>query len=249
MLTSYTGLIILGAAVIICAACSLFSGKARLHFTPGRAEKKQWLKERIADSLEECAPIHLNVGTASDSDLSNAAVLTAAEAGKTVSAQMAFADEPWLISSSSAAAGYFEKDAVKTGLDNADYGSDFDEDCTVYTGFSPVFHQAASDASLSNTPAALHLNIGSFGSTAALQDMGYDCSEGILTAGDDLSVQAVGLLTADRVFVGEESFELPLALKNEERTSPELLAMDVFRFAAAAVAAVVIILGVIGMVL
>lgn len=223
-------LIIIAVGIIAYAAALLFRDSIRVKPSHGMNTRKQWLKAGISDSLEKSEPIHLNIGIQNDSDLNSGAGLTAMTGVENVSAQMAFADEPWRISCGSAGVAFFEKDAVKIGLDNADYGNDFEEDCTRYCGFSPVLHQAASISMNEGKPVALHMNLGTFGSSAVIQDLAYAPDERIFIAGDDLASQAVGLITADQVMIGEEQTEISGYMSGDSETDPSLLTMDILRF-------------------
>lgn len=232
----------IGAAVVlVILVCYLLSLvlKNKIKLT-GRAYsrgKDERLRSQIANSLEEARPIHLDVGNAFEGDLGGGSVLASMEATEAVSSQMAYADEPWAITGSAGSAAAFEKDAVQRGMENADYAGSFDADCAAMTGISAFTHTAGNYASLEKEPAALHLSVGAFGPAAALNDPLCSHGEVICAAGDDPVTQAVSMLTADEVYVGEQVYEIPDSLRRAERKNAALMTMD-----AARIAVVVVIL-------
>ncbi len=234
--------IILGMALIYLI-CRLTAGKIRMASRAYDRDKDRLIRRQIANSLEESAPIHLDIGSCGEGSLSGGAVLSAAEATETVSAQMAFADEPWMITGAGGMAAAVEKDAVQTGMDAADYGNSFDSDSVTFSGVSAVSHAAGNSAALEMKPSALHLSMGSFGSMPALTDTLCSKGEALCIAGDDLISQAVGTVTADAVYVGEQFAEIPKSLSRQEKKDPALLAMDVMRWLLAAGVAVFVFMG------
>ena len=243
MQASPAGAVIILGMVLIFLICWLIAGRIRIISRSYNREKDRLIRRQIAYSLEESAPIHLDIGSSGDGSLSGGAMLSAADATETVSAQMAFADEPWMITASSGVASANEKDSVQTGMDAADYGNSFDSDCTAFSGVAPVSHFAGNSSALEAKPSALHLSIGAFGSISALADT--MCSKGdiLCVAGDDLLSQAVGTVTADAVYVGEQFTEIPDSLSRKEKKDPALLAMDVFRWVLIAAIAVFTVMG------
>lgn len=231
MQTSVTGIVIIVIILLIYALCILIKDRLHPRNLFYQRAKDRWLRGQIADSLEECDPIHMDIGSYGNSDMAGISALTAMQTAQTVSGQMAFSDGPWLITCSSGAVSYFERDAIKQGLDMVDYGNEFDPDCTIYAGFSPVSHQAGMIGILDRSSAALHLDIGAFGAETALQDLAFDTQEGICIAGENLMSQAAGILTADEVYVGEQLFELPKSLDRESEADAGLMTMDILRFA------------------
>lgn len=208
--------------------CRLIGTRVHLASRGYNRPKDRLLRLHIAKSLEESDPIHLDINDGGDCAFGGG-VLTAAAAAETVSAQMAYADEPWAITAPGGMAVSIQKDAVRMGMEAADYGNSYDSDCTVYSGASPFGHLSANAAALDKVPSALHLSIGSFGATPALSDTLYTKGEVLCVGGDDLISQAVAAVTANAVYVGEEHAEIPGSLDHSEKKNSALLAMDVMR--------------------
>ncbi len=230
MQASRVGAVIVLTMALIYLLCRLFVGRTRIVSRAYYRFKDDLIRKQIANSLEVSAPIHLDIENSCEGNLAAGAVLSAAEATETVSAQMAFADEPWMITGSGGFLTAFEKDAVQTGMEKADYGSSFDSDCAVYTGASCMVHNAGNAAALEMEPSALHLSIGSFGPVTALTDMASARGEVLCVGGDDLVAQALGSVSADAVFIGEQFVEIPDSLHRSEKKNPALLAMDILRW-------------------
>ena len=243
MQASPAGAVIILGMVLVFLICWLIAGRIRIVSRSYNREKDRLIRRQIAYSLEESAPIHLDIGGSGEGSLSGGAMLSAAEATETVSAQMAFADEPWMITASGGIAAAYEKDSVQTGMDAADYGNSFDSDCAALSGVAPVSHLAGNSSALEVKPSALHLSMGAFGSIPALSDT--VCSKGdiLCIAGDDLISQAVETVTADAVYIGEQFTEIPDSLSRKEKKDPALLAMDVFRWVLIAAIAVFTVMG------
>ncbi len=211
--------------------CRLIGGHLRLTSRAYHREKDRLLRRQIEASLEYSAPIHLDIGSSSEGGLAGGAALSAAEAAATVSAQMAFADEPWVITAAGGLDTAVEKDTVRSAMEAADYGNSYDPDCTVFTGTGDIEHSAGNSFTLEKEPSALHFTIGSSGpASAALSDTLYSKGEILCVAGDDLLAQAVGTLSADAVFIGEEYTEIPDSLDHKMKNDPALIAMDVMRW-------------------
>lgn len=224
----------IGAAVILVIsavylASLLLKDNIKLVGRAYSRSKDIRLRSQIASSLEEASPIHLDVGNTVEGDLGGGSVLASMEATEAVSSQMAYADEPWTITGSAGSAAAFEKDAVKRGMESADYSGSYDADCATLTGVSAFAHIAGNYAALEKDPVALHLSIGSFGAAAALNDPICSHGEVICAAGDDPLTQAVSVLTADEVYVGEQVYEIPDALRRGERKNAALMTMDAAR--------------------
>ena len=247
MQASMAGAVIILAMALIWLICRLLAGKIRITSRAYDREKDRLIRRKSAASLEESAPIHLDIGSCAEGGLAGGSLLAAAEATETVSAQMAFADEPWMITGGSGVSAAVEKESVQTGMDAADYGNSFDSDSVVFSGISPVSHAAGNSTALEMKPSALHLSMGSFGPLQALSDTVYSKGEALCIAGDDLVSQAVGTVTADAVYVGEQFAEVPDALGRNEKKDPALLAMDVMRWILAAAAVVFIVMGLRGL--
>ena len=237
------GAVIIAGMVIIYLVCRLITGKIRIASRGYNRSKDRLIRRQIANSLEESAPIHLDIGHSGEGSLAGGAVLSAAEATEAVSAQMAFADEPWMITGSGGFSSAVEKDAVLTGMEAADYGNSFDSDCAVFTGVSSAVHMTGNSAALEMAPKALHLSMGEFGPLSALSDTLYAKGDALCIGGDDLLSQAAGTVTADAVYVGEQFTEIPDALARCEKKDPALFAMDVIRWVMIAGIAVFIIMG------
>ena len=225
-LTAVFVLIIAGVYFI----CRLVGSRVSLVSRAYNRGKDRLIRSQIAKSLEESAPIHLDVNDGGESALGGGTILAAAKATETVSAQMVFSDEPWAITSSGGMAVNIEKDAVHMGMSAADYGSFFDSNCAVFTGMAPFEHLAGNSSVLEKEPSALHLSLGSFGASTALSDTIHSKGEVLCVGGDDLISQAVGTVTADAVYVGEQFAEIPNAMDHEEKKDPSLMAMDVMRW-------------------
>lgn len=228
--TRLVSLIIFTMAMIYLF-CRMFINRSKLFSRVYNRDKDSLIRKHIAKSLEESAPIHLDLGDNGEASLSGGAVLVAAGAADTISAQMAFADEPWTITAPGGFAVNIQKDAVRTGMETADYGSSYNSDFGTFSGISPFVHLAGNAAALEKEPNALHLSIGSFGSAAALTDPLFSKGEVLGIGGTDLVSQAVGTVTADAVYVGEQFAEIPDALDRTEKKSSALFAMDVTRWA------------------
>ena len=238
-----TGAVIIGGMIIIYLICRLITGKIGIISRGYYRGKDRLIRRQIANSLEESAPIHLDIGNSGEGSLAGGAVLSAAEATEAVSAQMAFADEPWTITGSGGLSAAVEKDAVLTGMEAADYGNSFDSDCAVFTGVSSAVHMTGNSAALEMAPKALHLSMGEFGPVSALSDTVYTKGEALCIGGDDLISQAVGTVTADAVYIGEQFTEIPDAMARGEKKDPALFAMDVIRWILIAGLAVFIAMG------
>ena len=243
MQASLAGAVIIGGMVIIYAVCWLITGKLGIISRGYNRSKDRLIRRQIANSLEESAPIHLDVGNSGEGNLACGVVLSAAEATEAVSAQMAFADEPWMITGSGGLSSAVEKDAVLTGMEAADYGNSFDSDCAVFTGVSSAVHMTGNSAALEMEPKALHLSMGEFGPVSALSDTLYNKGDALCIGGDDLLSQAVGTVTADAVYIGEQFAEIPDALARGEKKDPALFAMDVIRWILIAGIAAFIVMG------
>lgn len=241
------GAVIIPGIIVIYLICLLVSRKVRLISRSYNREKDKLLRHQIADSLEEAAPIHLDIGNNNEGELSGGSVLAAAAATETVSAQMAFADEAWLITASDGMSAALEKDAVRNGMTMADYGNAYDPDCAVFSGTSPIEHGAGNCVVQETAPSALHLSMGAGGTACALSDVLYQKGEVICVSGDDLLSQAVGTVSADAVFVGEQVFEIPDSLDREEKKNAALMTMDVIRWLVIAAAAAFIAAGLSGL--
>ena len=246
MQASRVGAVIVLTMALIYLLCRLLIGRIRIVSRAYYRFKDDLMRRQIANSLEVSAPIHLDIGNCCEGSLAAGAVLAAAEATETVSAQMAFADEPWMITGSGGFMTAFEKDAVQTGMERADYGSSFDADCAVFTGTSCMAHNAGNAAALEMEPSALHLSMGSFGPAASLTDMASDRGEVLCVGGDDLVTQALGTVSADAVFIGEQFVEIPDSLHRKEKKNPALLTMDILRWMLIAVIVAFGTMGLIG---
>ena len=106
----------------------------------------------------------------------------------------------------------------------------FRNDFGTFSGVSPFEHLSGNAAALEKAPSALHLSVGSFGAVPALTDTLYNKGEILGVGGTDLISQAVGTVSADAVYVGEQYAEIPDALDKTEKKSSALLAMDVMRW-------------------
>ena len=221
-------IILIMAAIYLI--CRLISSKSRLTSRAYHRDKDILIRRHIAKSLEESAPIHLDLGDSGEAVTSGGAALAAAGAADTVSAQMAFADEPWAITAPGGLAVNILKDAVRTGMETADYGSSYNGDFGTFSGISSFEHFAGSTAALEKEPSALHLSIGSFGAAAALSDPLYSKGELLGIGGTDLISQSVSALTSDALYVGEQYAEIPDALDKTEKRSSSLFAMDIMRW-------------------
>lgn len=227
--TRLTAVIILVMACIYLI-CRLIGNKSKFSSRAYDRAKDHLIRSRIARSLEESAPIHLNISDSGEAALGGGSVLAAAAATETVSAQMAFADEPWAITSPGGLANNIEKDAIRMGIEAANYSSADYIDSSVFSGTAPFTHMAGNAAALEMAPSALHLSIGSFGTTPALTDTLYSKSEVLCVGGDDLLSQAAAAVTADTVYVGEQYTEIPDSLDHTKKTNSSLLAMDIMRW-------------------
>ncbi len=243
MQASMTGAVIILGMIMIYLVCCLATGKIRISSRGYHRDKARLIRRQIANSLEESAPIHLDIGNSSEGNLAGGVLLSAAEMTETVSAQMAFADEPWMITGSSGLAAAVEKDAVRTGMEAADYGNSFDSDCAVFTGVSSEVHMTGNSTALDMAPNALHLSMGEFGPVSALSDMVYSKGEALCIGGNDLLSQAVGTVTADAVYIGEQFTEIPDALARCEKKDAALFAMDVLRWLLIAGIAAFVVMG------
>ena len=236
---------IASVVILIMAAvyltCRLVGKRNRLKNRAYDRNKDRLIRLHIAKRLEESAPIHLDLGDGGESGLAGGSVLAAAGAAETVSAQMAFADEPWVVTAPGGFAVNTQKDAVRMGMSAADYGSSYDSDFGAFTGVSSMSHLAGNAAVMEKEPSSLHLSVGSFGTAPALADMLYANGEALCVGGDDLVSQAVAAVGADAVYVGEQYTEIPDALDKTEKKNAALLAMDVMRLIV--IAALVIFAG------
>lgn len=227
--TRLTALMILIMAGIYLI-CRLIGNKSKLASRAYNRTKDQLIRSRIARSLEESAPIHLDINDGGDTAMGSGSVLAAAQATGTVSAQMAYADEPWAITVPGGFSGNLEKDAVRMGMAAADYSSSYYADCSAFTGTSSFLHTAGNSAVLEMKPSALHLALGSFGTSPALNDTLYSKGEVLCVGGDDLISQAVASVSADAVYVGEQFTEISDSLDHAEKTNSSLLTMDILRW-------------------
>lgn len=230
MQTTRMASVIILIMAVIYLICRLIGNRSKLGSRVYNRDKDRLIRRHIAVSLEESAPIHLDLGDSGEAALSGGAALAAAGAAEAVSAQMVFADEPWAITAPGGIAVNIQKDAVRMGMEAADYGSSYGSDFGTFSGGSPFEHLSGNAAALEKAPSALHLSVGSFGAVPALTDTLYDKGEVLSIGGTDLISQAVGTVTADAVYVGEQYTEIPDALDKTEKKSSALLAMDVMRW-------------------
>lgn len=226
-LTAVMILIIAGIYLI----CRLIGNKSKLANRAYNRAKDQLIRSRIARSLEESAPIHLDISDGGDAAFGSGSVLAAAQATETVSAQMAYADEPWAITVPGGFSGSLEKDAVRMGMKAADYSSSYYADGSVFSGTAPFLRAAGNLTALEMKPSTLHLAVGSMSTVPAINDALYSKGEVLCVGGDDLISQAVAAVSADAVYVGEQFTEIPDSLDHAEKTNSSLLAMDVVRWA------------------
>ena len=231
MQASSVGAVFILAVTGIYLVCRLIGGYFRLTSRAYNREKDLLIRRQIETSLENSAPIHLDIGGSCEGGLAGGAALSAAEATGTVSAQMAFADEPWAITAAGGLDTSLEKDAVRMGMEAADYGTSYDADCSVFTGTGDIGHSSGNSVALEKEPNALHLTIGSAGpASAVLTDTLYSRGEILCIGGDDLLAQAVGTVSADAVFIGEQYMEIPDSLDHKEKKNPALIAVDIMRW-------------------
>ena len=231
MQASSVGAVFVLVVTGIYLICRLVGGHFRLTSRTYDREKDQLMRKQIETSLEKSAPIHLDIGSCCEGGLAGGASFAAAEATGTVSAQMAFADEPWVITAGGGLDTALEKDAVRTGMEAADYGSSYDPDCSIFTGTGDVEHAAGNSSQLEKEPNALHLSIGSAGpASAALCDPLYSKGDILCVGGDDLLAQAIACVSADAVFVGEQYTEISDSLDNGKKNNPALIAADILRW-------------------
>lgn len=233
-------IILIMAAIYII--CRLIGSGRRLTSRAYNRSKDRLIRQQIAKSLEESAPIHLDINDSGEAALGGGVALAAAKTADTVSAQMAFADEPWAITAPGGLAVNIAKDSVRSGMEAADYGSSYDGSCAVFTGTAPFEHTAGNAAALEMGPSALHLAIGSFGASTALNDTLHSKGDVLCVGGDDLISQAVAAVTADAVFVGEQYTEIPDSLDHTKKVNSSLLSMDIMRWLI--IAAIIIFAGV-----
>ncbi|MBQ6504628.1 MAG: hypothetical protein IJI57_12020 [Flexilinea sp.] len=241
MQTTRMASVIILIMAVIYLICRLIGNRSKLVGRTYNREKDLLIRHHIAVSLEESAPIHLDLGDSGEAVLSGGAALAAAGAAESVSAQMVFADEPWVITAPGGIAVNIQKNAVRTGMEAADYSSSYSSDFGTFSGVSPIEHLTGNAAALEKAPSALHLSIGSFGAVPALTDTLYNEGEVLGIGGTDLISQAVGTVTADAVYVGEQYTEIPEALDKTEKKNSALLAMDVMRWVV--IAAIVVFAG------
>ena len=233
-------LILIMAGVYII--CRLVGSSKRLHSRAYNRSKDRLIRSQIVKSLEESAPIHLDINDSGEAALGGGVMLAAAKTADTVSAQMAFADEPWAITAPGGLAVNIAKDSVRSGMEAADYGNSYDANCAVFSGTAPYEHTAGNAAALELAPSALHLAIGSFGASSALNDTLHAKGDILCVGGDDLISQAVGTVAADAVFVGEQYTEIPDSLDHIKKVNSSLLAMDIVRWLI--IAAIIVFAGV-----
>lgn len=229
MKASSEGFFVILTGVLLCLICYLLRYKWQPKKRYYDRDKDIQLRRRISESLETSLPIHLDVASSLEGDLAGGSALAAISAAVVVSPQMAFADEPWIVSCGTGTLSCFERDAVKTGLATVDYGNDLAADNTDFSGFSPISHAIASLCSLNGARTTLHLNIGAFGPGIILQDMVFPANEGICVVSDDLLSQASGVLCSDELYIGEQSFEIPQVLNQQYHKAVSLIAMDILR--------------------
>ena len=227
--TRLTSVIILIMAVIYLI-CRFIGSYSKFPSRGYNRSKDKLIRSRIGKSLEDSAPIHMDINDGGETALGSGTLLTTASATGTVSTQMAYADEPWVITSSGGMAVNIEKDAVRMGMEQANYSNAYDTRCSVFSPSSSFEHLAGNAAAMGSSPSVLHLSVGSFGASPALADTLYSKGEILCVGGDDLLSQAVAAVSADVVYVGEQSVEIPDSLDHSEKNNSSLLAMDILRW-------------------
>ena len=248
MISMNLGLIIILTVVIITLVCYLL--RNRLHLTPlfQNNPRQNALNSHLIEAYENGSIVQLDVVQADDTSPVNAAAMIALDAAETLSRRFSAADEPPMVTGNSPLIHAIVRDVAAEGFREAGLENEFDAEKIEFAGFDPLIHQAVALSVLEDETMPLHVNIGTIGAEIALQDMMFRGEEAILLAGDDLTGQAVGMVVADDLSIGEELYELPARLRTnhqEQRIEPELLAMDALRWvflAALAAGAVMILL-------
>lgn len=242
------GLIIILSVVLILLVCYLL--RNRLHLTPlfQNNSRQKDLNSHLIEAYENGSIVHLDAVQPDETSPVNASALIALDAAETLSRRFSAADQSPMMTGNSPLDHTIMRDVAAEGFRRAGLENEFEPEKIEFAGFDPLIHQAAALSVMEDETMPLHVNVGSIGAEIALQDMMYRGEEAILLAGDDLTGQAVGMVVADDLSIGEELFELPSRLRtnqNEHPIEPELLAMDVLRWvflAALAAGAVMILL-------
>ncbi len=229
MSSSLTGLILIVACLFLYMISLWRKNKILLTLRTPSKEKIDALRHRIANSMEEGAGVHIDISNSSENAVISGSAQVALQTVRTLSAQLAPADQPLQVTNNQSALTFFSREAVQNGVRQSGLENEFNPDSSVFVGYSPLTHQSGLIAQLKGEQSALHLNIGAFGAEIALQDLAFDNTEGLIAAGENPIAQAVAYGTADESFIGEELFELPEALKPHPGTDSSLVVMDLFR--------------------
>lgn len=242
------GLIIILIVVLILLVCYLL--RNRLHLIPlfQNNPRQKDLNSHLIEAYESGSIVHLDAVQADETSPVNASSLIALEAAEMLSHRFSAADQSPMVTGNSPLVHTIMRDVAAEGFRKAGLENEFEPEKIEFAGFDSHLHQAVALSVLEDETMPLHVNVGTIGAEIALQDMMFRGEEAILLAGDDLTGQAVGMVVADDLSIGEELFELPARLQvkqNEYRIEPALLAMDVLRWvflAALAAGAVMILL-------
>lgn len=230
MSSSLSGLIIIIVTIFFYTICLLGKNKFSFNNLYYEKRKAKSLRSQISNSVEEGTSVHCDISNSDESGAITGGTLMALETTRKLSNQLSSSDEPLFITNNNGIVTFFEKDALKNGMKQSGLENEYDPNCSVYAGFSPLSHQSGMISILDGATSAVHLNMGSFGAEIALQDLAFDSSEGIITAGESLTSQAVAYVTADEPFFGEEIFELPQAIESKSGLDSSLIVMDLLRF-------------------
>lgn len=227
------GLIIILTVVLILLVCYLL--RNRLYLTPlfQNNSRQKDLNSHLIEAYESGSIVHLDAVQPDEISAVNTSSLIALDAAETLSRRFSAADQSPMMTGNSPLVHTIMRDVAAEGFRRAGLENEFEPEKIEFAGFDPLIHQAVALSVMEDETMPLHVNIGSIGAEIALQDMMYRGEEAILLAGDDLTGQAVGMVVADDLSIGEELFELPSRLRtnqNEHRIEPELLTMDVLRW-------------------
>lgn len=230
MSSSLSGLLIIIIVIFFYTICLLGKNKFSLNNLFYEKRKARALRSQISNSIEEGSSVHCDISNLDESGAITGGAMVALNTTRKLSSQLSSADEPLFITNNNSTVTFFEKDAIKNGMKQSGLENEYDPNCSVYAGFSPLSHQSGMISILDGSTSAVHLNMGSFGAEIALQDLAFDSSEGIIAAGESLASQAVAYVTADEPFFGEEIFELPQMVESESGLDSSLIVMDLLRF-------------------
>lgn len=210
--------LILAAALVTGWSSFRFKGIARVGKRDRVRASGTTLNETLSRSIEHGDAAHLDLNAGGIGMISGAAFAGLKSANR-IARRAAFDDVPPIFSSDDGLGGDLLERTVAQGYHAVDLEANYEPTTVRSAGIDPIAHQGVMLTALDETHEPLHLSIGSAGSEIALQDLAFEMGESVLVAGDNLTAQAAGLVSAEEVFVGEQVYSLPTLLRSEKLKS------------------------------